>query len=392
MSALTRDRDDWLASLAANPAGVLHAVGEEERGLAEASQADPDDGMEPEAFRQGQRAQQRRAQAAAFGAPPVTAQPRPRTAGALQPLSWTDVLSHRDEPVRQLVDGIIPEAALTVLAGPPKIGKSLLLDQIGVAVASASVGEILGRPVRRHGPVLLIFEEGTLEGIGYRLRRQAGALLATDPELQVLHLARIRLDNRQSVQTLRALVRDLQPVMVGLDPLNRLHGADENRPSQMTPVMNALAGIAYDFGCSVVTTHHLAKPSVERRGSVWDRFRGASSIRSGTDANLALDGNGTSVRLEGEFRDMEPLKLHLEMDRDALLFRPGEAPKAPSKIDADDLLAFVQERERVGATDVMDRFECSRHTALDALDAHPDLDYAPGLRGARLYFIAGAAA
>ena len=99
----------------------------------------------------------------------------------------------------------------------------------------------------------------------------------------------------------------------------------------MTPVMDAMAGIAYDLETAVLAIHHLAKPSAERRGDVWDRFRGASSIRSGTDANLALDGTGNRVKLVGEFRDSEPLLEHLELDRKSLLFQAGRAARGANE-------------------------------------------------------------
>ena len=37
-------------------------------------------------------------------------------------------------------------------------------------------------------------------------------------------------------------------------------------------------------------------------------------------------GLGRVVKLVGEFRDAEPLLEHLELDPDALVFRPADAP------------------------------------------------------------------
>lgn len=180
---------------------------------------------------------------------------------------------------------------------------------------------------------------------------------------------------------LREVVTALQPALVVLDPLNRLHGADENRPTQMTPVMDALAGIAYDCRTSVLAIHHLGKPSIERRGDIWDRFRGASSIRSGTDANLALDGNGEHVKLVSEFRDAEPLVEHLQLDPKALIFRPGEPPEAPNNVDALALRLYVSDRGQVTARQVMTEFSVAKHTALRALRAL-GCDEFEGVRGA----------
>jgi hypothetical protein len=285
-----------------------------------------------------------------------------------KPMSWAEIMAEPDEPVPTIAPGI-PKVGLTVLAGSPKVGKSLYLTETALTV----------------GRTLLVFEEGSRSGIAYRLRRQAEALNVKEPDLRLLHLAHMRLDNRENVKRLRELVAEYKPVMVGLDPLNRLHGADENRPSQMTPVMDALAGIAYDFGCSVTCVHHLGKPSMERRGDIWDRFRGASSIRSGTDSNLILDNAGHQLHLVGEFRDAEPLSRYLVLDRDTLTFSEGEAPDA-SKVKAVDLLAFVLERGETGAREVMAAFGCSRNIAKERLDALAELDKFEGARGEWRWF------
>lgn len=287
-----------------------------------------------------------------FEAAPPNWRPRivPASPGVL---SWLDLQAQPPDPPPQIVPGV-PKVGVTVLAGSPKVGKSLRMSQWALETGL---------------PALLVMEEGALAGIAYRMRRQADELGIVDPPISVMHRQRIRLDNPASVRKLREIVAEIRPAFVALDPLNRLHGADENRPTQMTPVMDAMAGIAYDFDCAVLAVHHLAKPSAERRGDVWDRFRGAGSIRSGTDANLALDGTGDRLKLVGEFRDAEPLSMWLELDRESLTFNVAEAPDAPAKVDPVELRAYVQERGTVTARQVCDHFAVARHTALKALRA-----------------------
>ena len=157
----------------------------------------------------------------------------------------------------------------------------------------------------------------------------------------------------------------------------------------MTPVMDALAELAYEAGGrAVVAVHHVNKPSAERRGDIWDRLRGASSIRSGTDANLILDGDkGTYRKLVGEFRDAEPLVEHIDLDRESLIFRPVDAPEAPSKIDPIALRQFVEERGQVVSAQVVDEFKVSRNTALYALRALGCDEYV-GARGQLTFTLA----
>jgi hypothetical protein len=297
--------------------------------------------------------------------------PRPPThrQSTLSVLTWSDMLAEPPEPPPTVADGI-PRVGLAVLAGSPKVGKTLRMSQVALEVGRST----------------MIVEEGSLAGISYRLRHQAAALGIDVPDVAIIHRQRIRLDDRRSVERIREHVAERRPTIVVFDPLNRLHGGDENRPTQMTPVMDALAGIAYDFECAVVAIHHLAKPSAERRGDIWDRFRGATSIRSGTDANLVMDGTGALVHLVGEFRDAEPLSIYLELDRDALIFREVDGPTSSGKIDRDALRQFLAGRDRVTVREVMGRFDVkSKATAIKALEALPGIDWFDGPRNQRSY-------
>lgn len=282
-------------------------------------------------------------------------------------LSWTEIMAEPPEPPPMLANGI-PKVGLTVLAGPPKVGKTLYASQNALGCRST-----------------IVVEEGSLSGVSYRLRKQSGALGIDRPDVELIHRQGIRLDQRPMVARLRDHVAARKPALLVLDPLNRLHGADENRPTQMTPVMDALAGIAYDFGIAVLCIHHLSKPSAERRGDIWDRFRGATSIRSGTDANLILDGMGATVRLYGEFRDAEPLNETLELDRETLLFSVSDSPRTAGKVRSDELIAYLEEAGRATVAEVAARFRVTKQTARAALEAVEGLDTFEGQRGTRYY-------
>lgn len=268
-------------------------------------------------------------------------------------LTWDQLMAQRAEPPPVVRPGV-PKVGVTVVAGSPKVGKTLWVSQIAL---------------ESRRPTLMVIEEGSLDGIRYRLQHQAEAIGIAEPPISVAHRKRMRLDDRRAVANMQAIVRSTGCELVILDPLNRLHTADENRPSDMTKVMDGMAAIAYDCGVAVLAVHHLSKPSAERRGDIWDRFRGASSIRSGTDANLVMDGTGTRVHLVGEFRDAEPLSEWMDLDRDSLTFRPAEGPEAPpTKVDPIALRKFLEERRQVTAAQVVQEFDLgSKVTALRAL-------------------------
>jgi hypothetical protein len=315
--------------------------------------------------------------------------PRVLHPAGLAGISTAELLAEPDEPVPFHTPDLIPAEGLVVVAAPPKVGKTILMSQLAL-VTGCDDGPprplFLGRAVQP-GRALYVLEEGSRESLRYRVRRQMDGLSIDHSSVTWVLQAHLRLDHAPSVKDLRAMVADVAPALVVLDPLNRLHGLDENRPSEMARVMGQAVGIVQEAHCAVVVLHHLTKPNAEHRGRLVDRIRGAGSIVGATDANLVLEPQGGGrVRLEGEFRDAEPITLYLELDPERLLFSRIEPERAAGKVPEEALLAFVDERTRVTARDVMDRFGCSKVTALAALDGSSALDRTAGARGQLHYF------
>lgn len=93
-------------------------------------------------------------------------------AGSDLPSSITarDLQQTNFPPVKWVVQNLIPEG-LTLFAGKPKLGKSWLALQMGLAVATDS--EVLGRPVSS-GHVLYIALEDNYRRLKQRLAKISG--------------------------------------------------------------------------------------------------------------------------------------------------------------------------------------------------------------------------
>lgn len=83
-------------------------------------------------------------------------------------ISMSDLMTRQFAPIQYVIPGIIPEG-LTILAAPPKIGKSWLV--LDLAYQLATGGEALGAvPVDRTRPVLYLALEDTQRRLQDRLR------------------------------------------------------------------------------------------------------------------------------------------------------------------------------------------------------------------------------
>jgi AAA domain len=316
------------------------------------------------------------------------ASPRPAPTGGLATIALGAFLAEEDSADTDLVVGLgLPDVGVGVLAGPPKSFKTLLAIQLAICLSTGGGTAplpFLGLDVPRGGSVLFVEEEGGRRKLRERLRRQIDGLEADDPAIELLLFSDLRLDNPRAVARIGDAMRSNRHVAGILDPFGFMHGQDENKPSDMAPIMRHLNRAATDARALLLALHHVTKPQAGRpTGRLGDRIRGASSITAGVDSLFVLERVAErDARLRGESRDAEPIDIHLKFDDVTLLLTPTEEPAQTSgragteKMVADDeLLAFAAAKGRIAAADVMKRFDVkSRATALSYLKAHPGLE------------------
>jgi hypothetical protein len=260
------------------------------------------------------------------------------------PLSLTlaEFLAQEIAPLRWVVPGLIPAGGLVMLAGPQKTGKTTFAMDLAVAVTAGQ--PVLGRPVLA-GPTLYVLEEGTPAGVAERYRRIV-ARRGTPPDAHLVLRAGIRLDDARRWRALREETERIRPVLVVLDPLVKLHGADENVAGQMARVMAALQALTRT-GAAVLAVHHTVKHAAEA-GSIGNAARGSGAIISATDGNLVLSREGDHLRLETEMRDAESETLRFDFDGATASFslRTATAPapaaaRYPGGVDPDAVVALA---------------------------------------------------
>ena len=217
----------------------------------------------------------------------------------LKPLDVAEWLaSAQPEPIRWLLEGVIPATGFSVIAAEPKASKTIVSLHLALAVANGS-RELWGRKVGVEGRVLLVEEEGGSADLHRRL-----SMIASDLGLppragrfDLLFRKRIKLDDPNSLHSLRELIYQLEPSLVILDPLSRLHNREENSSSEMASVLDELNTLAADR--AVIVLHHQNKGA----GKGASRVRGTSAIFAAVDALVSISKDGDRRILEVEARD-----------------------------------------------------------------------------------------
>lgn len=222
-------------------------------------------------------------------------------------------------PVSWLVRGLWMPARINLLLGAEKAGKSRLLGWLLAAILSDQPS-VLHQPIAPERPkrwLYLAGEETKAEVMGrlHDYLRHLGQPNAT-PDLYVGDAAGLGLESPSRRHDLEALlVRDQYDGLV-LEPLRRLHGANEDRNSEMTPILNDLRRWANVLGVTVVLCHHTGKLNEYAdpyRIATWSR--GASDVATIADTALFLQATSEAdIRIltlmrAGRFPPLPPLRI-----------------------------------------------------------------------------------
>lgn len=231
----------------------------------------------------------------------------------LLPVQRASQLSTSGPQTQWLVEGLWSDQAVGILGGEPKCCKSFLALDIAVSVASGTAC-LRQFPVRRAGKVLLFPAEDSLAVVRQRLEGIAAAAQVNFQALpvEVITAPSLRLDTPADRLRLRDTVQNLQPALLILDPLIRLHRVDENDATQIAALLSYLRELQRQFQLAVLLVHHARKDSNGSRPG--QALRGSSELHGWGDSNLYMRRKGGQLTLSTEHRaaasqDHIPLQL-----------------------------------------------------------------------------------
>ena len=271
-----------------------------------------------------------------------------------------------DRPRHQqwLIDALWGREAVGIIGGEPKCGKSFLALDLAVAVASG-VACLRRFETDQPGPVLMFAAEDAGHIVRTRLHgiaRAAGADFDT-LDIAVIDFPVLRLDHRNDRQRLHETIERIEPRLLVLDPLVRLHGVDENAVADIAPILGFLRDLQRRFATAVVLVHHARKSGATRPGQA---LRGSSELHAWGDSNLYLRRRDNQIVMTVEHRAAPGLNdIEIELADDgqgpALRLRravPDEAAPTPytpeqriirALADAEKPLSQAQIRKRAAA-------------------------------------------
>jgi hypothetical protein len=291
-------------------------------------------------------------------------------------LSLAELLEQQPPtPPPSLVEpGLLPAQGIWFVGGEPKVGKSLLVANLALALAAGS--NRIGFPVPAPRRVLVCQFELPLPQFVHRLlvmRRNLGP--AADHHLLVDTRATGHLLNApQGLNHFVVAARTAAAEVIVLDPLYSTHDQDENDTRAMAALCQALLRLRDATHAALIVVHHIRK-SITRE-EIGSAFRGSSALHAVGDTYMLLTRPSPQLptlelRFQFRYSPPQPPRL-LKLDPQNLWFSTaGSVPMAPRlrhKVAPTDVTQALSTRGgplRYSELrhEIMQQTECSKRTA-----------------------------
>ena len=303
----------------------------------------------------------------------------PRSLNQATPTLISDLKQKIPKENPFIVDSLIVENAVTVIHADTGAGKSLFTLKLVDDVTS-------GRPFLNQFKVkktkcLILDLEMTYDDCIVRTRN----VCTDDNDSYLIAEAPFKITNPSDLAWLTSFIQRHNIGLVVFDTLSKIHLADENSNTHMTPVMSTLTSLAATNNVAIILLHHVNK-SKDNTGL--SRGRGASAIADNTASYLAISSNKTissfgtplivmTVSQEKSRRVSNTSSFELSVvynpndDRTTFTYT-GEVSKQDEKIllARQETLKFVQNNPGAPRKELMRTLNrlCTRQQALNAIE------------------------
>jgi hypothetical protein len=241
-------------------------------------------------------------------------------------IPWADL---RDEPVRYLVDGLIPARSFGAIYGKPGSYKSFVALYLAAMVATG--GEAFGRSCTQ-GAVVYIAGEG---GAGLYRRRLALQKQYNVPSAAPVYFVKAALNLGTTLEDRDLLVAEIRalnvnPALVIIDTYARMTaGIEENSAKDTSAAIAIMSSIEAETGAAVLIVHHSGK--AQEAG-----LRGSSALLAALDCELLCE----KISPEGAADRLGRLSLTKSKDSEDGIEIPYRA-KVVGLSDIDDSLTSL---------------------------------------------------
>ncbi|TXM72889.1 AAA family ATPase [Methylobacterium sp. WL12] len=266
--------------------------------------------------------------------------------GSAKPLIFTAAELRRREfsPIRYVVPGYIAEGC-TLLAGRPKLGKSWLVLEAGLAVASGS--NCLGGIPCEQGDVLYLALEDNERRLQRRMDKVLGAFATEWPAAFECATEWPR-SNEGGIDAIEEWILSKEnPRLVIVDVLamfKPVRGDKESLYEADYLSIKGLQGLAGKYQVAIVVVHHTRKSGTE--SDPFEKVSGTLGLSGAADTTVILDRDGNGATLYGRGRDVEEIEAAVIFDKASCRWHvQGEASEVRRTDERGGILAALEDAD-----------------------------------------------
>lgn len=204
----------------------------------------------------------------------------------------------------------MPTAMKAIMFGPPKKGKSLVLNQLAISVIHGV--DWFGFKTNQKKILYMNFEVGH-RSWQIRLRKycKGTGMVLTDNLLLNSNLMGIRLDSPAGQAEMEKLISIHKPHLVIFDPFKKMISSSSTNEDSVLGCTDFLDKMIYNYGCSIFICHHTRKSKVTQSGVLdlgAQEMTGVYHLAQWVDTIISLAPVAQDkIRLEFECRNAEDI-------------------------------------------------------------------------------------
>lgn len=223
---------------------------------------------------------------------PISVNPEPNSGPTIT--SFMAFVQESDKPVAWAIEGLFPKEGITILSGAPGVGKSWLLADLAIDLATGAswLGEFSTRPSR----VLYLELESPQANTRSRLQKLIGAkeLETNALPAHIVRNVELRLNRPSGKEVLRGLIERVEPNVIIIDSFIRVHEADENSATEMAKVSRALLELSHRYSVLFILSDHERKPG-PHPSAPQNMLRGSTEKAAMVDSLLSIRPKGNEI-------------------------------------------------------------------------------------------------
>lgn len=269
----------------------------------------------------------------------VEAPPPARDSTGPKIRSAADLRTRTFEPINFIVPGYVAEGC-TILAGRPKLGKSWLMLDIGLTVASG--GRCLGVQCAQRD-VLYIALEDNERRLQSRITKLKGATRDEWPARFHYATEWPQADSGGLKHIRSWLEGAAQPGLVVIDVLaafrsRRLDGHNQYEADYQA--VQGLQRLASEFRTGIVVVHHVRKSAAEV--DPFEKVSGTFGLSGAADTVMILDRDSSGTTIYGRGRDIQEIETAIAFDAEKCRWNAlGPAPEFRRSDERGEILAVM---------------------------------------------------